>query len=83
MFADVIGMVASLTGMISLMPQVIKVWQTKSTGDLSLHWFSISCLSNACWLTYGFMVSSFPLIVSNIIVLGMMSTLLRFKVRYG
>jgi MtN3 and saliva related transmembrane protein len=37
----------------------------------------------ACWLAYGFVLQSMPMILSNIVTLGLSSTILALKLRYG
>jgi MtN3 and saliva related transmembrane protein len=37
----------------------------------------------ACWLAYGFVLQSWPMIISNIVTLGLSATILALKLRYG
>jgi MtN3 and saliva related transmembrane protein len=43
-FIDLIGFLAGATVAISLVPQVLKSWKTKSTKDISLAWTLIYIL---------------------------------------
>jgi MtN3 and saliva related transmembrane protein len=40
-------------------------------------------LGVSLWLAYGFLLASWPIIVSNIITLGLAGTVLYFKLRHG
>lgn len=77
-----IGLVAGSFTTISFLPQVIKTWRTKSAKDLSLTMFSLFCMGIVLWLTYGWMIQSLPVIISNACTLVLASTILFFKLRY-
>lgn len=60
------GTLASVTSIISLLPQVYKSYVTKSTRDLSML-FLINCIVCAvAWVVYGIMTSSNFVVYSNI-----------------
>jgi uncharacterized protein with PQ loop repeat len=47
--------------------QAYKTFTTHSAGDLSIIASSIVLVSILSWLTYGFMIKDYPLIISSII----------------
>ncbi len=64
-FAPYIGYVAGALTVISFLPQVVRVWRTKKTNDLSLGMFVILITAGALWITYGVVTSDWPVIATN------------------
>lgn len=80
---DIVGYVAGAGTTLAFLPQVIKVWRTKHTKDLSLGLFLLFLIGITLWLVYGVMVKSLPIIMANIITFILVFTLLVFKIKYG
>jgi MtN3 and saliva related transmembrane protein len=76
------GYLGSLLSSITFLPQVIKTWQTKSAGDLSLVMLCIVFISTVVWLIYAFAYSLLPVIICNSIVCVLSVFLLYFKLTY-
>lgn len=64
---QLIGYIAGLVIAISLTPQVIKSWKTKSTKDISLFWNMILIFGLLLYFVYGFGIKEMPIIVTNMI----------------
>ncbi len=79
----IFGLIAATLTTISILPQVIKAWKTKKTGDLSLAMYSLFCAGVLFWLIYGIVISDLPIILANTITLILACTVLYFKIRYG
>lgn len=82
MNTELIGYLAGSLIAISLLPQIVKTWRTKSSGDMSLSWSLISVAGQVLWLVYGLGVSSQSLIVMSAITLTMAVMMLAMKVAY-
>jgi MtN3 and saliva related transmembrane protein len=80
---DIIGYTAGLLILISLIPQIMKSWRTKSTGDLSLPRYLIYMSGTALWLAYGIVLKNIPMILTNGICLGLSGTVVYLIVKYG
>ncbi|HWD27578.1 MAG TPA: SemiSWEET transporter [Rhizomicrobium sp.] len=78
-----IGLGAAFCTTISLIPQVLQTWRSRSTKDLSLPMFSIFTAGVLLWLIYGLLVADLPIIAANLVTLVLSSTILYFKLRYG
>lgn len=69
--------------MISFLPQVVRVWKTKKTTDLSLGMFVILITAGALWITYGVITSDWPVIATNggmvVLNIAIIAAKLRFK----
>lgn len=80
---DIIGYLGGFFSSISFLPQVIKVWKTKSVNDLSMASLLLLFTNVTLWLVYGIMIGSMPIKVTNGIVLSMILALVYFKLVYG
>ena len=79
---DVLGFSAAILTTTAFIPQVIKIWKTKSTRDISLGMFSMFCLGVFIWLIYGFIIHALPVILANAIIFILASIILIFKIKY-
>jgi MtN3 and saliva related transmembrane protein len=79
---EVVGLIAGTLTTFSSLPQVIKVWRTRSTHDISLVMFAMAVVGIALWLIYGIAIHSRVLILANTVSLGLAATVLAFKIRY-
>lgn len=61
------GYLAGFLTTIAFVPQVIKVYKTNKTQDLSILTFSTFTLGVLCWLVYGLYLNSYPMIIANIV----------------
>jgi len=77
-----IGLVAGLLTTTAFIPQVWKIYRTKSGEDISGRMFSLFSAGIVLWLIYGILLRSMPLILSNTVTLILSLTILALKVRY-
>ena len=77
-----VGFFAAFCTTISFLPQVIKVYKTKSTKDISLYMFLIFTIGTFCWLIYGILESSLPIIIANTITLILSAIILLYKIKF-
>jgi len=82
-FIDIIGYAAGALILISLVPQIIKSWRTKSTKDISLLRYIIYTFGVVLWLSYGIILRNGPMILTNSINLCLASSILFLKIKYG
>ena len=79
---DSIGLVAGLLTTTAFIPQVWKIYRTKSGKDISGRMFSLFSFGIVLWLVYGILLRSAPLILSNAVTLALSLTILALKIRY-
>ena len=82
MSEDIIGYIGGIFSSVSFLPQVIKIWKTKSAHDLSMATLLLLTTNVTLWLTYGITIKSTPLWLTNAIVLAMVLTMIYFKIRF-
>ena len=78
---DVLGFLAGTLTTLSFVPQVLKAWRTRSTGDLSLAMLVTFTGGVAVWLIYGVAIASVPVILTNAVTLCLCMLLLALKFR--
>lgn len=78
---DLLGYAAALCTTGAYVPQVFKVWRTRSTEDISLKAFLILMTGLALWLLYGVWKGEFPIIAANGVTLALAGVILFFKLR--
>jgi MtN3 and saliva related transmembrane protein len=79
----VIGLAAGLLTTVSLVPQVTKIWKTKSAKDVSRKMFIAFCVGVALWLVYGILKGELPMILWNSVSLVLGLCILAMKLKYG
>ena len=83
MDAQIVGYVAAALTTISFVPQVLQVWRSKHTKDISLGMYSIFTIGVAFWLIYGILLGSWPIIIANSITILLAGFVLGMKLKYG
>ena len=78
-----LGFAAATCTTLAYTPQVVKVWRTRSTEDISLGMFLVMVVGLMLWLVYGLLSGDGPLIASNAITLVLASAILFMKLKYG
>jgi MtN3 and saliva related transmembrane protein len=81
--SSIIGFVAATLTTISFVPQVIKIWRSRSTHDDSLGMYALFTLGIAMWLAYGLLIHSWPVILANFVTLLLAGTVLLMKLKFG
>lgn len=81
-FVTIIGLIAGSFTTISFFPQVIRVFKTRSTRDISLWMFLLFTIGVLLWLIYGIYLKLWPVILSNLLTLISAIIILGFKLKY-
>ncbi len=81
-YITLIGLMGGTLTTISFFPQVIRIWKTHSTKDLSLGMFLLFSLGVILWLIYGILQNQLPVILSNAVTLVLAIIILIFKFIY-
>jgi MtN3 and saliva related transmembrane protein len=78
-----LGLLAGGLTTASLIPQVVKIWKTRSAKDVSLKMFIAFCTGVGLWLAYGFIKGELAIIIANAVTLLLGSAILVMKVKFG
>ena len=78
---EIIGLIAAVCTTFAFIPQVIKVWKTKQTMDLSLRMYSIMFIGILLWLVYGIRIDSLSIIFANVVTAILVGTILVYIIK--
>lgn len=79
---DLIGYIAATLTTASFVPQALHTFRTKDVSGISLTMYSAFTLGIALWLLYGLLLQAWPIVIANVITLGLASGILLMKLRY-
>ena len=80
---NLLGFVAGSLTTVSLLPQVIQTWRTKSAKDISLEMFCILAAGVLLWIIYGIRIMAYPIIICNSVTLGFIAAIIALKIKYS
>jgi MtN3 and saliva related transmembrane protein len=78
-----LGLVAGALVTCSMVPQLVRVFQLKSTREISRLFTILLLLGMICWLAYGICLRLTPVILWNAIGAVLVTLLLCAKLKYG
>jgi MtN3 and saliva related transmembrane protein len=76
------GYVAATLTTLAFLPQALKTIRSKDTRSISLGMYVVFTIGIGFWLAYGIVLSSMPMILSNIVTLVLSATILAMKLKY-
>ena len=77
-----LGLLAGGLTTASLVPQVHKIWKTKSAEDVSLLMFVAFCVGVTLWLVYGFIKGEVAIIATNAVTLVLGAAIVWMKLKF-
>ena len=80
---NIIGIAAGTLTTASFVPQVIKIWKTKSSKDVSLGMFFVLAAGVGLWIVYGVMARALPVILANSVTLVLAAVILALKIQFN
>jgi MtN3 and saliva related transmembrane protein len=81
--ATSIGLIAGALTTLSWLPQVLRAFRTRSTGDFSWGWFAMFGTGVAVWLVYGMVGDAPAVIATNALTFLLVLGLCALKVRHA
>jgi MtN3 and saliva related transmembrane protein len=79
---EAIGFLAAACTTFAFVPQVVRLWRTRSADDISLAMYVIIVAGVALWIVYGVRIRSAPLVAANTVSLGLSGAVLAGKLRF-
>ena len=77
-----LGLIGATLTTVTLLPQLIKVFKTRSTKDISAGMFALFATAVFVWLIYGILIRDIPLIIANSFALVQAIIILGLKIIY-
>jgi len=77
--AQILGGLATLASVTSFAPQAWKVIRTRDTASISAAMYGVTVVGFALWLSYGWLLGQWPLIITNGVCLALSGFILVMK----
>jgi len=81
--SDYLGYIAGTLTTVAFVPQVARIWKTKSARDVSLPAFAVFTIGVAMWLAYGLAKQEPAIALWNAVTLVLAIAILWMKIRFG
>lgn len=79
----IVGFAAGFLTTVAFVPQVTKIWKSRSAKDISVQTFLAFTLGVGLWLVYGILMGELPMIVWNGVTLVLAGAILVMKRKFG
>jgi MtN3 and saliva related transmembrane protein len=81
-YLNYLGMIAGCLTTSAFIPQLHKLWKSKSGQDISLTMFIVFNTGVLLWMLYGSIIESPPIVISNLITLILGVSIISLKLFY-
>ncbi len=78
---EFVGLAAGALTTVAFLPQVIRIFKTRTAKDISLSMYLIFCTGVCLWLAYGFLINSWAILIANSMTIVLSGIVLVMKVR--
>lgn len=68
---EIVGLLAGVLTTSAFFPQVLRIWKTRSTRDLSWPMTALFTVGVGLWLVYGILMGATSIIIANSITLAL------------
>ena len=82
-YITIIGLVAGACTTASFLPQILQIYRSKQTRDLSLPMFTALTIGIFLWIVYGILSKSLPVTLANSIAFISCLYIVIMKIKYG
>lgn len=82
-YITMLGLTAGTLTTMSMLPQAIKILRSQSAKDISLGMFATLAAGLLLWIFYGFLISSLPVVIANMVSFLLASVILSLKIKLG
>ena len=79
----IVGLLAGLCTTLSFIPQIVKIYRTGRTQDLSLSTYVLLVIGLYLWVVYGVVLDQIAIILPNMLVLAMALYIIVLKIKKG
>ncbi|MDI6718779.1 MAG: SemiSWEET transporter [Methanomicrobiales archaeon] len=78
-----LGLIAGFLTTISFLPQVAKTRATRSARDFSYGMLTLFLAGLSLWTWYGVSIQSHPIVIANVVTIGLVGYILGMKLKFG
>lgn len=80
---DFIGYFSAFLTTFAFVPQAYHSWSTRDLSGVSLPMHSLFSIGVAGWIVYGLFISSWPIVIANVITLALACVVLSLKLKHS
>jgi MtN3 and saliva related transmembrane protein len=80
---EAVGALAAVLTTASFVPQAVRLLVRRDTAAISLTMYLVFAVGIALWLVYGIALGRWPIILANVVTLGLVLAIIAAKLRYG
>ena len=81
-YIEILGLIAGACSAIAFIPQVLHIWRSRSTKDISLKMYLIYCGGVVMWVIYGLLQAAPSIIIANMVMLVLSISILIMKIKF-
>lgn len=81
LWIGILGTSGTVLSTVSLMPQVLRTWRTRSAADISAAWLIVALAANLVWAGYGSLINAPALTLVNVLCFVQFALILFVKLR--
>ena len=79
---EIIGTIGAILTTSSFVPQVYKIFKSKSIEGISLSMYTVFLSGVVFWLIYGILIQSFSIILANVVTLILIIMIIIMRIIY-
>lgn len=83
LLVNIVGSAAGICSMGSFVPQIGKIISQRSAQGVSLKMFAVTVTAFVLWTTYGVLLQSWPIAVSNGVCLLLSLSIVALRLKFG
>jgi len=80
---EIIGYIAAFLTTFAFIPQAYHSWKTRDLSGISLPMYSLFSAGVFCWLVYGILINSWPIMIANSITFALSCIVLTLKIKHS
>ncbi len=80
--AGLIGYPAAILTTLAFVPQAWQSWRSRDLSGISLPMYGLFTLGVGLWALYGLLIGSLPIMLANLVTLGLAASVLWLKVTH-
>lgn len=80
--ASLIGYPAAILTTLAFVPQAWQSWRSRDLSGISLPMYGLFTLGVGLWALYGLLIGSLPIMLANLVTLGLAASVLWLKVMH-
>ena len=80
---NILGLVAGFLTTVAFIPQVLKIWKSRSAKDVSLRTYLAFAAGVALWMVFGILKGEVPIVLWNAVTLVLAGAIVAMKIKFG